>query len=141
MSGIPVSLSTFEADLLTTLLSSLETIASSYDKDIKKSKASSVISSKQHSMFENDEKDGDDRILPAKKHLFLLNNLYNIAIHLVGRIAAMLEEENKSSLRATAASQSSNAVAIKVLLLLKSPYNCDHKYSCKFSFLSEYRQP
>jgi hypothetical protein len=44
-------------------------------------------------MFESDEKEGDEQLLPAKKHLFLLNNLYNVSVHLASRLATGPDED------------------------------------------------
>ena len=52
---------------------------------------------KQHAMFESDEKEGDEQLLPAKKHLFLLNNLYNVSVHLSSRLASGPDEEQLAS--------------------------------------------
>ncbi len=46
-------------------------------------------------MFEHDAQEGVDRIIPAKKHLFMLNNLFNLAVHLRGRINTLSAAESK----------------------------------------------
>jgi hypothetical protein len=86
---LPKSLPAYEAELLQILVARLSALSVSYDKDIKISKAASttILNNKQHAMFQGAEKEGEERIIPAKKHLFMLNNLFNISLHLRGRLA------------------------------------------------------
>ena len=44
-----------------------------------------------HAMYEHGEKEGEERIIPAKKHLFMLNNLFNVLVHLRGRVSALAD--------------------------------------------------
>lgn len=49
---------------------------------IGKEKTSRSIDIKKHALFETNEKDGEDYLKWAKKHLFLINNLYSLYIYL-----------------------------------------------------------
>jgi hypothetical protein len=51
-------------------------------------------------MYEHDDKEGEERLIPARKPLFMLNNLFKVAVHLKGRIQALTAQMgNKASLR------------------------------------------
>jgi hypothetical protein len=49
---------------------------------IGKEKTSRSIDIKRHSLYETNDKDGGEYLLWAKKHLFLINNLYSLYIYL-----------------------------------------------------------
>jgi hypothetical protein len=72
-----------------------------YDKDKKGGQKGSsrtvgaVATTTHHAMFEHDGKEGEDRITAAKKHLFMLNNLFNVAVHLRGRISSLSDSGGK----------------------------------------------
>lgn len=90
VSDMPPTLPLFESEMLTLLVARLESLAKSYDNN-KRQKSASKTATAHHAMFEHDEKEGEERITPAKKHLFMLNNLFNIAVHLRGRILSLTE--------------------------------------------------
>ena len=89
ISEMPPTLPLFESEMLSLLISRLESLARAYDDKRQKSANKTVAA--HHAMFEHDEKEGEERIIPAKKHLFMLNNLFNIAVHLRGRIVSLTE--------------------------------------------------
>lgn len=90
ISDMPPSLPLFESEMLSLLVTRLEAIAQGYDKE-KKQRSVAKTAVFHHAMFEHDGKEGEERIIPAKKHLFLLNNLFNLAVHLRGRIVSLTD--------------------------------------------------
>jgi Exo70 exocyst complex subunit len=72
-------------DLIAVLLQNLvELLLKRADKldPVGKTKVSRSLNLKGHALFESGERDADDYLLWARKHLFLVNNLYSLSVYI-----------------------------------------------------------